>query len=138
MRGSALAEDAEDRRTHLDLIQTDASLNPGTSGGALLDRRGRLVGMTQAWIAASWWREPGYAVPADQAVAGARVPGPRLLRPECHICSMRPDTGCCTREYNKIVLRLKEGSIRCEPSPGGRHELLPTESRPCGRSALAG
>jgi S1-C subfamily serine protease len=31
-----------------DFVQTDAVLNPGTSGGALIDRKGRLVGLVSA------------------------------------------------------------------------------------------
>ncbi|MEM9248850.1 MAG: trypsin-like peptidase domain-containing protein, partial [Pseudomonadota bacterium] len=34
-----------------DFVQTDAAINPGFSGGALVDRRGRLVGMVSAIFA---------------------------------------------------------------------------------------
>lgn len=34
----------------VDLIQTDASISPGNSGGALLDARGRVVGINEAYI----------------------------------------------------------------------------------------
>src|SRR5207247_8503288 len=36
------------RRVIEDVIQTDASLNPGNSGGALADTRGRIVGINTA------------------------------------------------------------------------------------------
>ncbi len=34
-----------------DFVQTDAAINPGSSGGALVDRQGKLVGMTAAIFA---------------------------------------------------------------------------------------
>jgi putative serine protease PepD len=58
----------------LNAIQTDAPLNPGNSGGALVDMNGRLVGMTSA--IATLGNTPdaqggsiglGFAIPADQA-----------------------------------------------------------------------
>ena len=39
------------------VIQTDASLNPGSSGGALADSRGRVVGIKHAVVEWAWvWR----------------------------------------------------------------------------------
>jgi len=59
-------------RTHLGLtdienfIQTDAAINPGNSGGALVDGRGRLVGINTAIMSASGRSEGvGFAIPAD-------------------------------------------------------------------------
>ncbi len=49
------------------LIQTDAKLNLGTSGGALLDLHGRMVGLTVAWAAiAGYEHAAGYAYPVDE------------------------------------------------------------------------
>jgi serine protease Do len=48
------------------LIQTDAKLNLGTSGGALVNLKGEMVGMTVAWAAAAGYETPaGYAIPID-------------------------------------------------------------------------
>jgi serine protease Do len=49
------------------LIQTDARLNLGTSGGALLNRQGEMIGLTVA-LAASLGHEQsaGFAIPADE------------------------------------------------------------------------
>jgi len=59
-------------RSHLGLtdienfIQTDAAINPGNSGGALVDGRGRLVGINTAIMSASGRSEGvGFAIPAD-------------------------------------------------------------------------
>ena len=48
------------------LIQTDAKLNLGTSGGALLDLQGRMVGLTTSLAAVSGYETAaGYAYPVD-------------------------------------------------------------------------
>ncbi len=47
------------------LVQTDAAVNPGNSGGPLLDVRGAVVGITTAML--PWARGIGFAVPAHTA-----------------------------------------------------------------------
>jgi S1-C subfamily serine protease len=49
----------------VDLIQTDASISPGNSGGALLDASGRVVGISEAYIPPT----------AGAGVAGLRLCG---------------------------------------------------------------
>ena len=49
-----------------DFIQTDASINPGNSGGALVDLKGRLVGMNTAIIAPGGGNVGiGFAIPVN-------------------------------------------------------------------------
>jgi len=49
------------------LIQTDARLNLGTSGGALLDLQGRMVGLTTSLAAVSGYETAaGYAYPVNE------------------------------------------------------------------------
>jgi len=51
-----------------DFIQTDASINPGNSGGALVNLRGRLVGINTAILAPSGGNVGiGFAVPINMA-----------------------------------------------------------------------
>lgn len=53
-----------------DLIQTDASINPGNSGGALVDLRGRLVGLNTAIYSPSGGNVGiGFAIPANMVLA---------------------------------------------------------------------
>jgi S1-C subfamily serine protease len=47
------------------LVQTDAAVNPGNSGGPLIDADGRVVGITTAML--PWARGIGFAVPAHTA-----------------------------------------------------------------------
>ncbi len=51
-------------------IQTDASINPGNSGGALVDLRGRLIGINTAIIAPAGGNVGiGFAIPVNMAQA---------------------------------------------------------------------
>jgi serine protease Do len=51
-----------------DFIQTDAAINPGNSGGALVDTRGRLVGINTAIFSPSGGNMGiGFAIPTDMA-----------------------------------------------------------------------
>lgn len=50
-----------------ELIQTDAAINPGNSGGALVDMKGRVVGINSAKAASSGVEGMGYAIPISYA-----------------------------------------------------------------------
>lgn len=62
------------------LIQTDAAISPGNSGGPLLDSRGRVIGINTAVIRATGAQGLGFAVPiklaqnvAEQILSTGRV-----------------------------------------------------------------
>lgn len=60
---------ASQTRSLVDLIQTDASISPGNSGGALLDAQGRIVGINEAYIPPSAGAVSlGFAIPSATAV----------------------------------------------------------------------
>ncbi|HEX8074800.1 MAG TPA: trypsin-like peptidase domain-containing protein [Thermoleophilaceae bacterium] len=76
---TALHVPAQDAAPLDDVIQTDAALSPGNSGGPLIDRDGRLIGVNTA-ILTSLGREPlngqGYAIGVDrvkEVVEGLRT-----------------------------------------------------------------
>jgi serine protease Do len=56
-----------------DLIQTDAAISPGNSGGALVDRDGNIVGINVAYLppAETGAVNLGFAIPSDTAVSVA-------------------------------------------------------------------
>jgi S1-C subfamily serine protease len=56
----------------VDLIQTDAAISPGNSGGALLDTQGRVVGINEAYIPPnSGAVSIGFAIPSATVVDDA-------------------------------------------------------------------
>lgn len=57
------------RNGYENFIQTDASINPGNSGGALIDNKGRLVGINTAIFSRSGGNNGiGFAIPVNLAV----------------------------------------------------------------------
>jgi serine protease DegQ len=66
---SALGRDRLGINTFENFIQTDAAINPGNSGGALVDARGRLVGINTAIYARRGGGSLGigFAIPVDSA-----------------------------------------------------------------------
>jgi len=68
---SALGRDLQpqDNRYYLDMIQTDASINRGNSGGPLLNALGNVIGVNTAIFTESGGSVGiGFAVPAEKAV----------------------------------------------------------------------
>ena len=56
-----------DDMTGSGLIQTDAALNPGNSGGALLNMKGEVIGINSAKFASNAVEGMGYAIPISKA-----------------------------------------------------------------------
>ena len=55
--------------TEMKLIQIDAAVNPGNSGGGLFNRKGELVGIVNAKSTGSGIEGLGFAIPINDAVA---------------------------------------------------------------------
>ena len=65
-----VGSDTQNRVTLFGLIQTDAPITRGTSGGALLNQKGELIGITTAIATADVGAEGlGFAIPIDLALS---------------------------------------------------------------------
>lgn len=63
---------ASETRALVDLIQTDAAISPGNSGGALVDAGGRVLGISVAYVPPQQGAVAvGFAVPAETATSVA-------------------------------------------------------------------
>ena len=77
--------DTSNGKTILTVLQTDAAINPGSSGGALINFSGELIGINSVKIAASGVEGIGFAIPvntvliiADEIIKTGSVSRPQL------------------------------------------------------------
>lgn len=98
-------------------IQTDAPINRGNSGGALVDMRGRLVGVNTAIITRSGASHGiGFAIPANlvaKVVAQARDGETRFQRPWAGVTAQAVDATLA----EAFDQRIPEGVILLELHP---------------------
>ena len=89
-------------------IQTDASLNPGNSGGPVFDRRGRVVGIAdQIATGGSGASGVGFAVPID--VVKSELPA--LERgAQVHHAYLGASTGEGSNQQGAVVQDVQDGS----------------------------
>ncbi|HWS46753.1 MAG TPA: trypsin-like peptidase domain-containing protein [Acidimicrobiia bacterium] len=67
--GRAIPGSASQTQSLVDLIQTDAAISPGNSGGALVDGSGRVMGLAEAYIPPSEGAVSlGFAIPSHTVV----------------------------------------------------------------------
>jgi Do/DeqQ family serine protease len=100
-----------------DFIQTDASINPGNSGGALVDAKGRLIGINQSILSRSGGNQGvGFSVPINLAkhVMASLVSNGRVERGQIGVI-VQPVT---PEIAEAIGLKENNGALVGEVAPG--------------------
>ena len=99
------------------MIQTDAAVNPGNSGGALVDASGKVIGVVSAKIASTEVEGIGFAIPIDDAIQiinNLKEYGYVKDRPATGIAEGTEITESMSRRYNLpqgfYITQITEGS----------------------------
>jgi len=105
-------------RALVDLLQVDAAISPGNSGGALLDGSGRVIGINEAYIPPTAGAVSlGFAIPAATAVDIAE----QLLADGT---ATHPVLGVSLRQLTPQIIEqlgtaVQEGALVLAVTPGG-------------------
>lgn len=99
------------------LIQTDAAINPGNSGGALVDIKGRVIGINSIKIAREGFEGMGFAIPINhvQQIVSDLIKYKKVIRPALGVMMIR-DVDKELAEYNDLGV---EYGVLIDPQPGG-------------------
>lgn len=117
------------------LVQTDAAVNPGNSGGPLLDLDGQVVGVNTAMV--PFARGLGFAVPARTArwVATVLMRDGHVARPLLGIAGRAEDLGTAARATTGLARGIRVMRVDAEAAAhkGGLRAgdlLLAADGRP--------
>ena len=103
----------------VDLIQTDAAISPGNSGGALADREGRVIGINVAYLppGETGAENIGFAIPSDTAVSVADqlIENGEAVHPYLgvYLSDLTPETA------SKFGSPVDSGAVVEKVEPGG-------------------
>lgn len=116
----------------MNLLQTDASISPGNSGGALINSYGELIGITSAKSSGSGVEGIGFAIPVNDAkkVVNELVNNGYVSRPQLGIIGMT-----ITEELKEAVKEAGGDSLGNKELPDG---VLITEVSEGGAAEQAG
>lgn len=115
---SALNRQVTVQDNDMTLIQTDASISPGNSGGGLFNANGELIGIVNAKSSYSEAEGIGFAIPINTAMEIGRqlIENGSVARPGAG----RQDHGCDRRPDRPAAGCLHNGRLRCRGHKGQR------------------
>jgi S1-C subfamily serine protease len=110
----------------VDLIQTDASISPGNSGGALLDVDGRVIGVNEAYIPPAMGAVSlGFAIPSatvlavtDQLLTDGRATHPYLGLSVGRLTAQIQQFSGLQVDHGALVLGVDPGAPAAGMRPG--------------------
>ena len=106
----------------MNVLQFDASINPGSSGGPLFDKNGKVIGICSMKLIENGVEGMSFAIPIDQVKENLKVleKGEEITRPELGIAMTEVSNRAELEERNinipidqeqgVVVLEIKEGS----------------------------
>ena len=113
----------------VDLIQTDAAISPGNSGGALADQNGEVIGINVAYLppAQTGAENIGFAIPSDTAtsVADQLIDNGRAVHPYLGV-SLADLTPGIAKQFG---IALDSGALVTEVASGGPAEKAGIKQR---------
>lgn len=121
------------QRTIYDVIQTDAAINQGNSGGPLLDSAGRLIGVNTAIYSPSGaFAGIGFAVPVDTVnrIVPQIVSTGRVFKPGLGISPLRSEIAARYSIRGVAIMFVHENT------PAAKAGLRGVTADPYGRSML--
>jgi prepilin-type processing-associated H-X9-DG protein len=113
----------------VDLIQTDAAISPGNSGGALADQNGEVIGINVAYLppAQTGAENIGFAIPSDTAtsVADQLIDNGRAVHPYLGV-SLADLTPGIAKQFG---IAADSGALVTEVASGGPAEKAGIKQR---------
>lgn len=96
-----------------DMIQTDAAINEGNSGGALVDLEGRVIGINSAKVADVGVEGLGFAIPINQVkpVVATLMKDGKIVRPFMGIAAVDLTADPTAGKRLKLPVSVKDGVL---------------------------